>query len=124
MEAFEIESQTDQIPLTGSSLCTTQRELAEAQHLLDDPDHRFNGAFACPIDRFAHCRFELVGHLDLGARILRRRIRQWCETLLPTRMMGLTARGDERFEATTCTRSQCRRPTGSATRMVMIELSP
>src|SRR5260370_17144519 len=118
MEAFEIESQTDQIPLTGSSLCTTQRELAEAQHLLDDPDHRFNGAFACPIDRFAHCRFELVGHLDLGARILRRRIRQWCETLLPTRMMGITARADEGFDATPCPPNHCSSPTRCATRLL------
>jgi hypothetical protein len=30
--------------------------LAEAQHLLDDADHRFDGAFARPIDGFAQCR--------------------------------------------------------------------
>ena len=66
MEALEIESQTDQTPLTSSGLCTTQGELAEAQYLLDDSDNRFNGAFACRVDRFADCRLELVRHLDLG----------------------------------------------------------
>jgi hypothetical protein len=38
MEALEIESQTDQTPLKGLGLNTSQRELAEAQHLLDDAD--------------------------------------------------------------------------------------
>jgi hypothetical protein len=36
MEALEIESQTDQTPLKGLGLNTSQRELAQAQHLLDD----------------------------------------------------------------------------------------
>ena len=66
METLEIESQTDQTPLTSRRLYTTQRKLAEAQHILDDPDHWFNRAFACRVDRFADCRLELVCHLDLG----------------------------------------------------------
>jgi len=64
MEALEIESQTDQTPLTGSSLFTAQGELAETQHLLDDPDHRLDRAFACAIDGFAQRGLELVGHLE------------------------------------------------------------
>ncbi len=56
MEALEIESQTDQTPFASSSLSTTERELAEAQHLFDDSDHWFDGAFASPIDRFAQRR--------------------------------------------------------------------
>ncbi len=52
MEALEIEGQTNQAPLTGS-LDTSQRELAEAEHLLDDADYRFDGAFACAVDGFA-----------------------------------------------------------------------
>src|SRR5450759_452798 len=106
MEALEIESQTDQTPLTSSSLDTTERELAEAQHLLDDADHRFDGAFARPVDGFAQRCLELVGHLDQGARVLRRRIRQWRETLLPTRMMEITACGDVGFYPAPGTRSQ------------------
>jgi len=65
MEALQIESQTDQAPLTGSGQFTAQGKLAEAQHPLDDADHRFDGAFACPIDRFAQGGSEFVGHLDL-----------------------------------------------------------
>ena len=64
MEALEVESQTDQTPLIGSGLDPSQGELAEAEHLLDDADHRFDRAFACPIDRFAKPGPELVGHLE------------------------------------------------------------
>src|SRR3989475_3401935 len=106
MEALEIESQTDQAPLASSSLGPTERELAEAQHLLDDADHWFDGAFASPVDGFAQRCLELVGHLDQGARVLRRRISQWRETLLPTRMMGITARGDVGFDPALGARSQ------------------
>ena len=74
MEALEIESQTDQIPLTGSGLGTAQRELAKPQHLFDDPDHRFDGAFACPVDRFAQGSLELVRHFHLGTRVFGWRI--------------------------------------------------
>src|SRR6266700_5653684 len=44
MEALEIERQTDQAPLARRRRDPTQGELAEAQHLLDDADHRFDGA--------------------------------------------------------------------------------
>src|SRR2546428_2588949 len=106
MEALKIESQTDQTPLASSRLGPTQRELAEAQHLLDDADHRFDGAFASPVDGFAQGCLELVGHLDQGARVLRWRSRQWRETLVPTGMMGLTARRDGGFYPAPGTRSQ------------------
>src|SRR5947209_18897879 len=95
MEALEIESQTDQTPLAGGRLDTSQGELAEAEHLLDDPDHRFNRVLARPVDRFPQCRLELVGHLDLGTRVFRRRIGQRREPLLPTGMMGITTRAME-----------------------------
>jgi hypothetical protein len=48
MEAFEIESQTDQTPLAGSRRNPTHRELAETEHLFDNREHRFDGAFAGP----------------------------------------------------------------------------
>ena len=63
MEALEIESQTDQPPLTRHCELSPQRELAEAQDFLDNPDDWFDGAFACPIDRFAQGGFEFVSHL-------------------------------------------------------------
>ena len=53
MEALEIERQTDQAPLARRRRDPPQGELAEAQHLLDDADHRFNRAFACAVDGFA-----------------------------------------------------------------------
>ena len=106
METLEIEGQTDQAPLASGGQFTAQGELAEAQHLLDDADHRFDGAFARPIDRFAQRRLELVGHLDQGARVLGRRIGQRRETLLPTGMMGITARRDRGLDATFLTRHQ------------------
>ena len=49
MEALEIEGQTDQAPLESFGQFTAQGELAEAQHLLDDADHRFDGALHCSI---------------------------------------------------------------------------
>ena len=46
MEALEIESQTDQAPLASRRQFPAQGELTEAEHLLDDANHRFDGAFA------------------------------------------------------------------------------
>src|SRR6266851_885227 len=99
MKALEIERQTDQAPLARRRRDPTQGELAEAEYFFDDADHWFDRAFACPIDRFAQCGSQLVGHLDLCARLLRRRVRQWRETLLPTGVMGITARGDVGLDA-------------------------
>jgi len=53
MEALEIEGQTDQTPLASRRQFPAQGELAKAQHLLDDADHRFNRTFACAVDGFA-----------------------------------------------------------------------
>src|SRR5438132_8887195 len=108
MEALEIESQTDQTPLASRRLDPAQGELAEAEHLLDDPDHRFNRVLACPVDRFPQCRLELVGHLDLGTRVLRRWRGQRREPLRPSGMMGITARGDGGLDAAFGTGSQRR----------------
>src|SRR5450759_1101524 len=94
MEALEIESQTDQTPLARCRMFTTQGELTETKHLFDDPNDRFDGAFASCVDGFAHCCLEFVGHLDLWARVIRWWIGQWCKTLLPTQMVGITASGN------------------------------
>src|SRR5258708_39382290 len=99
MEALEIEGQTDQTPLTCCCLDTSQRELAEAQHLFDDANHRFDSTFACSIDRFAQGGSELVGHLARGTGLLSWRIRERCETLLPAGLVGLTSCGEGRSEA-------------------------
>src|SRR5436309_4539886 len=104
MEALAIEGQTDQAPLTSGRLDPSQRELAEAEHLLDNAEHRFDGAFACSVDGFTQRGSELVGHLHLRAGTLRRRVRQGCEPLLPTGMMGITARSDVGINAALRTR--------------------
>src|SRR5258708_13106584 len=83
MEALEIERQTDQAPLASGRQDSTQRELAEAQHLLDDADYRFDGTLACAIDRFAQRCSELVRHLDLSTGALGRRSGQVANPPLP-----------------------------------------
>src|SRR6266567_7350021 len=98
MEALEIEGQTDQTPLARRR-DPTQGELAEAEYLFDDADHRVDGACACPVDRFAQRGSKLVGHLDLCAGVLRRRVRQWREALRPSGMMGITPRRDVGLDA-------------------------
>src|SRR2546428_7961314 len=99
MEALETERQTAQAPLARRRRDPTQGKLTEAEYLFDDADHRFDRAFACRVDGFAQRGSQLVGHLDLCAGIRRRRVRQWRETLLPTGMMGITARRDVRLDA-------------------------
>src|SRR5437016_12501919 len=106
MEALEIEGQTDQTPLARCRRDPTQGELAEAEHLFDDADYRFDRAFAYPIDRFAQRGSQLVGHLDLCAGVLRWWIGQRREPLLPTGMMGITTRGDVGLDAAFGTRCQ------------------
>src|SRR5260221_10480139 len=108
MKALEIERQTDQTPLASRRRGPSQGELAEAEYLFDDPDHWFDRAFACPVDRFAQRSPELVGHLDLRTGILRRPVWQGREALLPTGMMGITARGDVGLNTALCTGSQRR----------------
>src|SRR2546421_6737711 len=109
MEALEIERQTDQAPLARRRRDPTQGELAEAKYLLDDADHRFDRAFACAVDRFAQRGSELVGHRDLCARVLRRRVRQGREALLPTGMVGITTSRDVGLDAAFGTGRQRRR---------------
>src|SRR3989442_1046583 len=65
MEALEVEGQTDQPPLTDGGLLPTQGELAEAEHVLDHSNDRFDSAFADAIDGFAHGSLKLVSHLHL-----------------------------------------------------------
>jgi hypothetical protein len=109
MEALEIEGQTDQTPLARRRRDPTQGELAEAEYLFDDADHRFDGAFACPVDRFAKPGSQLVGHLDLCARVLRRRVRQWREALL-------RARDDGDHAPSRCRAQCCASHTGPSSR--------
>ncbi len=51
VQPLQIEGHTDQTPLTPCRLFAAQRELAEAQHFLNDADHRLDRAFPQPVDR-------------------------------------------------------------------------
>ncbi len=106
MEALEIEGQADQEPLAGGTRFAPQRELAEAEYLRDDADHGLDRLFARAIDGFAHRRFELVGHLDLRAGVLRRRVGLRREAVPPTLMMGLTPGRDGGLNGPVGTRLQ------------------
>src|SRR5258706_16471801 len=99
MQPLQIECQADQTPLARSGLLAAQRELTEAQHLFDDADHWLDRAFAQAVDRFPELGFEFVGHLDLGAGILRRWRGQRCKALPPTRMVRIAPGGDMRVDA-------------------------
>ncbi len=52
MQPLQIERQADQTPLATSGLLAAQRELAEAQHFLNNADHRLDRAFAQAINPF------------------------------------------------------------------------
>src|SRR5882672_6217807 len=66
MQPLQIERQTDQTPLASSGMLATQRELAKAQHFLNNANHRLDRAFAQAINRFPNRGLELVGHFDRG----------------------------------------------------------
>src|SRR6266536_4060894 len=94
MQPLQIERHTDQTPFARRSLFAAQRELPEAQHLFDDPDHRLNRAFAHAIDRLPKRGFEFVGHLQLGAGIIGWRRRRFGKALPPTRMVWIASGSD------------------------------
>src|SRR3990172_11333580 len=101
MQSLQIERQAHQAPFAGRRFLAPQRELAEAQHLLDDPDHWLNGILARRVDRFANLGLQLVGHLHLRTGLLGWRCRLSGKPLLPTLVMRFPARGDVRLDATT-----------------------
>ncbi len=46
METLEIKGQADQEPFARNGCVAAQRERAEAKHLRDDADHRFDPTYA------------------------------------------------------------------------------
>ena len=83
MQAFEIERQTHQTPFTGRRRQATQGELAKAEDLLDDPDHRFDGALAQTINCLSDLRLEFVSHVDDGTCLLCGWLRLLLEKCVP-----------------------------------------
>ena len=94
MQAFEIERQTHQTPFCSRRPPAPQRELAEAQDLLDDPDDGFHGAFAQTIDCLADLRLEFVSHLDERAGLVCGWFRLLLEKGVPIEMMRFASGGD------------------------------
>ncbi len=70
VQPLQIEGDTDQTPLAPSRLLAAQGELPKAQHFLNDADHRLHRTFPQPVDRLAHRRFQLVGHLLLERSVV------------------------------------------------------
>ncbi len=90
MQTLEIVGQTDQGPLASEVDQTPKGELAEAQHLLDDANDRFNRRLAQAIEAIADVGAELVGHYFYGGSILGWRLRFLSKERAPTLMMRVT----------------------------------
>lgn len=64
--ALEIDRQTHLTSFSCRSRPAAQRELAEAQHFFNDPDHGFDGTFSEAINRVAIRCLKLLSHLSFG----------------------------------------------------------
>jgi len=98
METLEIKGQADQEPFARNGCVAAQRERAEAKHLRDDADHRFDRPLTRAVHRCADRRFELVRHPHLSAGVFGRWVGLRREALPPTLVMGLTAGRDVGFD--------------------------
>jgi hypothetical protein len=99
MQAFEIERQTHQTPFASRRRQASQRELAETEDFLDDPDDGFNGAFAQTINCLSDLGVEFVSHLDDGTRLVWGWFRLSLKKGVPIEMMGFASGGDIGFDA-------------------------
>src|SRR6266545_6472283 len=94
MQPLQIERQADQTPLASGGWLAAQRELAKAQHLLTNTDHRLDRAFAQAVNRFPDGSLELVGHFEPGRRVGGGRVGQSGKALVPARVMRIAPRGN------------------------------
>ncbi len=108
MQSLQIKRQTHQTPLARGGRFPSQRELAKAQHFLNNADHRLDRAFAQAINRFPQRGLELVGHFERGTRVVCGRLGQRGEAILPTRMMRIATRGNVGVDPTVLTRRNIR----------------
>ena len=95
VQPLQVPGQTHQTPFACCYCQTTQRELSEPQHFLDDADHWLNRRLAQAIDGLANLSLKLVGHLDNQARFIRRWFDRLGKTLAPALVVWFTSRGDE-----------------------------
>jgi hypothetical protein len=94
MQALEIEGQTEQGPFASSLVQAAQRELAEAQDLLDDANHGFHRGLAHRIDALADFGPQLVGHVDSQGCGWAGWVRQGLQQALPRDVMRLAPGGN------------------------------
>src|SRR5919199_2708671 len=94
--SLQIEGQADQPPLTRRRLLAPQRELAEAEYFLNEPNHWLDRAFPQSVNRVPYRRAQFVAHLLFRTGITRRRCRRLREIDCPIPVMWLAPRGDVR----------------------------
>jgi len=99
VHTFQIERQADETPFASGRRQAAQGELAKAEDLLDDSDHRFDGAFAQTINCLADCGLEFVSHLNDGTCLVCGWLRLLLEKGVPVEMMGFASSGDIGFNA-------------------------
>ncbi len=100
MQPFQIKGQAHQTPFTSGGGQAAQRELTEAQHLLDNTDDRFDGGLAQTIDGLADVGLKFVGHLLDRTGVSRRGSGLFSKVGSPTVVMGFASGGDVRINAT------------------------
>ena len=100
MQTLQVECHTHQTPFASGGLQARQRELAKAQDVFDNAQHRFDCTFSQAVDCLAKLGLEFICHLNF-----RTGIRWWWRRLLrkirlPTGMMGCPSGGDVRLNVT------------------------
>jgi len=63
MQALQVECHTHQTPFASGGLQATQRELAKAQDVFDNAQHRFDCTFSQAVDRPANLGRSIYQHL-------------------------------------------------------------
>jgi hypothetical protein len=60
MQTLQVECHTHQTPFASGGLQATQRELAKAQDVFDNAQHRFDCTFSQAVDRPANLGLEFI----------------------------------------------------------------
>ena len=94
VHTLEVKSQADQTPFACRCGQAAQRELAKAQDLFDDPDHRLDGTLAQTINLLADLGLQFVSHFDFVTGIFSGGIRLFLEEGMPILMVRFPSSGN------------------------------
>ena len=96
VHSLQVPRQTDQTPFAAGARHSAQRELAEFHHVLDQAEHRLDGALAQCVQLATASRFQPMAHsLQCSRLALKRR---WLGPAFKQRwMMLLSAQRDQRL---------------------------